>query len=494
MGLSFALFSVYGGGVYGISEESQSGEVTPIMSATSPIVPEETTATEPAATERVSSSDEIVSDDEEVTGASDPESSGEETLDSDALKAKMEEVSADIPHPDLSSDIEDIPTTLDDLFDAIDGLIFDGTHYALKILEKHPNFVTEASKEGQLTPLHIAAFSGNDEIVRYLIAHGALLDALDKKEGTPLHAAIRKGHLTTVEILLEAGADVKRRTSEGTVVDLAKAHEQLHLLPILKTALGQEESAASEEKIEAEEEKQDATPEVEAPAAVVLELNFGADKKPIERTTSISRPSRPATLPEGELIRPQTPFLDFSQQSDATENREPVMLNFLGSPIVETVRERLENLSKLLANDPLENSQPAAETTSTEEKSASHEEDTTVPSEENTPHLASMSDILKLSMHFREQELKNAKDEQRKLDEKEIEQLTREKAQLQKACAQQAQNMEQLTKRIKALEAQSTQVTLAYNDNRVYQKNILPRDDSQNNRRQRGQYHSRNRY
>lgn len=494
MGLSFALFSVYGGGVYGTSEESQSGEITPIMSATSPIVPEETTVTEPAATERVSSSDEIVSGAEEVTiGASDPESSGEETLNSDALKAKMEEISSDIPRPDLSSDIDEVPTTLDDLFDAIAEVISDGTHYALKILEKHPNFVTEASKDGQLTPLHIAAFSGNDEIVRYLIAHGALLDALDKKEGTPLHAAIRKGHLTTVEIFLEAGADVKRHTSEGTVVDLAKAHEQLHLLPILKTALGQEESAASEEKIEAEEEKQDATPEVEAPAAVVLELNFGADKKPIERTTSISRPSRPATLPEGELIRPQTPFLDFSQQSDATENREPVMLNFLGSPIVETVRERLENLSKFLENDPLENPQPAAETASTEEKSTP-QADTTAPSEENAPHLASMSDILKLSMHFREQELKNAKDEQRKLDEKEIEQLTREKAQLQKACAQQAQNMEQLTKRIKALEAQSTQVTLAYNDNRVYQKNILPRDDSQNNRRQRGQYHSRNRY
>lgn len=477
MGLSFALFSVYGGGVYGTSEELQSGGVAPVISAASPIAPEET-----AATEHVASSDEIVSGAEEVTiGASDPESSGEETLNSDALKAKMEEISSDIPRPDLSSDIEEVPTTLDDLFDAIDEVISDGTHYALKILEKHPNFVTEASKDGQLTPLHIAAFSGNDEIVRYLIAHGALLDALDKKESTPLHVAIRKGHLTTVEILLEAGADVKRHTSEGTVVDLAKAHEQLHLLPILKTALGQEESAASEEKIEAEEEKQDATPEVEAPAAVVLELNFGADKKPIERTASISRPSRPATLPEGELIRPQTPF------------REPVMLNFLGSPALKTACERLENLSKLLENDPLENPQPAAETASAEEKSTP-QADTTAPSEENAPHLASMSDILKLSMHFREQELKNAKDEQRKLDEKEIEQLTREKAQLQKACAQQAQNMEQLTKRIKALEAQSTQVTLAYNDNRVYQKNILPRDDSQNNRRQRGQYHSRNRY
>lgn len=485
MGLSFALFSVYGGGVYGISEESQSGEVTSI-------VPGKTGTVEPSVEKNVLSSDEIVSGAEEVTiGASDPESSGEETLNSDALKAKMEEVSADIPRPDLSSDIEGIPPTLDDLFDAIDENTDNETYYALKILEEYPDFITEASEGGQLTALHIAAFSGNDEIVRYLIAHGASLDALDKKEGTPLHTAIRKGHLTTVEILLEAGADVQRHTSEGTVIDLAKAHEHLHLLPILKTALGQEESIVSEEKSEAKEEKQDAALEVEAPAAVMLELNFGADKKPIERTASISRPSRPVILPEGELIRPGTPLFNPAE----TSVTGPVMLNFLGSPILETVHERLENLSKLLENDPLENPQPAAETTSTEEKSAS-QADTIEPSEENAPNLANMSDILKLSMHFREQELKNAKEEQRKLDAKDIAQLSLENGRLQEALMRQAQEVDQLVKRIKELEVQSEKapVTLAYNDNRVYQKNILPRDDSQNNRRQRGNYYSRNRY
>ena len=58
------------------------------------------------------------------------------------------------------------------------------------------------------TPLHIAAYKGNDRIVRQLIEAGANVEQIDTANGrTALHFAALKGHKTTCEMLLKAGCD-----------------------------------------------------------------------------------------------------------------------------------------------------------------------------------------------------------------------------------------------------------------------------------------------
>jgi ankyrin repeat protein len=76
------------------------------------------------------------------------------------------------------------------------------------------------------TALHYAAASGDDAIVRLLLARGAQVDALSPlKSGayTPMMMAAREGHDATALLLIAHGADRKRRNSEGlTAVEIAE--------------------------------------------------------------------------------------------------------------------------------------------------------------------------------------------------------------------------------------------------------------------------------
>ncbi|XP_034948859.1 palmitoyltransferase Hip14 isoform X2 [Chelonus insularis] len=67
-----------------------------------------------------------------------------------------------------------------------------------------------------VTLLHWAAINNRTEIVKYLIAKGANVDAIGGElASTPLHWATRQGHLSTFAILMRAGADPTLRDSEG---------------------------------------------------------------------------------------------------------------------------------------------------------------------------------------------------------------------------------------------------------------------------------------
>ncbi|XP_042882906.1 adhesion G protein-coupled receptor L2-like isoform X2 [Penaeus japonicus] len=73
------------------------------------------------------------------------------------------------------------------------------------------------------TPLHNAANSGNEELVRLLLTHGADVNAKDYQYGrTPLHLAVWSGKKREAQSLLIAGANVNAKDNYGsTPVQLA---------------------------------------------------------------------------------------------------------------------------------------------------------------------------------------------------------------------------------------------------------------------------------
>ncbi|KAJ8667909.1 hypothetical protein QAD02_009572 [Eretmocerus hayati] len=74
-----------------------------------------------------------------------------------------------------------------------------------------------------VTLLHWAAINNRTEIIKYLIAKGAVVDAIGGDlAATPLHWATRQGHLATVVLLMKHGADPTLRDCEGnTCIHLA---------------------------------------------------------------------------------------------------------------------------------------------------------------------------------------------------------------------------------------------------------------------------------
>ena len=63
------------------------------------------------------------------------------------------------------------------------------------------------------TPLHWAAGNGNRGLVAGLLQNSAELHAVDKQCYTPLHSAAEKGRLDVVELLIDSGAEVNGQAS-----------------------------------------------------------------------------------------------------------------------------------------------------------------------------------------------------------------------------------------------------------------------------------------
>jgi ankyrin repeat protein len=74
------------------------------------------------------------------------------------------------------------------------------------------------------TALHYAASVGNNDIVQLLLDRSAYIDAESPNQTTPIMMAARGGHILTVKLLLDEGADVTLKNGAGmTAIDFAKA-------------------------------------------------------------------------------------------------------------------------------------------------------------------------------------------------------------------------------------------------------------------------------
>jgi len=65
------------------------------------------------------------------------------------------------------------------------------------------------------TALHLAALKGHLESVKLLVENGAEIDATDTFSNTPLHYASENAHGDVVAFLLESGAHVNVRNHVG---------------------------------------------------------------------------------------------------------------------------------------------------------------------------------------------------------------------------------------------------------------------------------------
>ena len=73
------------------------------------------------------------------------------------------------------------------------------------------------------TPLHYACTTGKLEVAQFLIAHGAMVNALSPSDTTPLMMAVSSGNELLIKYLLDNGADLRMRNHEGySAIDVAE--------------------------------------------------------------------------------------------------------------------------------------------------------------------------------------------------------------------------------------------------------------------------------
>lgn len=75
------------------------------------------------------------------------------------------------------------------------------------------------------TALHYAAAAGDNDIVARLLEKSAYIDAESPNKTTPIMMAARGGHILTVKLLLDEGADAMLKNEVGmTAIDFALKH------------------------------------------------------------------------------------------------------------------------------------------------------------------------------------------------------------------------------------------------------------------------------
>jgi hypothetical protein len=82
-----------------------------------------------------------------------------------------------------------------------------------KAIEQGGADVNGADPVQSLTALHMAAYNGHSEVVTLLLSHDATVDCRDHEGKTPLIHACTGPFAKTVEILLDAGADINAQES-----------------------------------------------------------------------------------------------------------------------------------------------------------------------------------------------------------------------------------------------------------------------------------------
>ena len=77
------------------------------------------------------------------------------------------------------------------------------------------------------TPLHYACAKGQLDVAQFLIANGAIVDSMSLGNTTPLMMAVNSGNDQLVKLLLDKGADLQLRNTNGlTAIDIADIYDK----------------------------------------------------------------------------------------------------------------------------------------------------------------------------------------------------------------------------------------------------------------------------
>jgi ankyrin repeat protein len=102
---------------------------------------------------------------------------------------------------------------VEDLWNAI---VLKDKRMAVKIIESLQINLDERDKDDcYSSALHMAAETGQDEIVACLIKFGAPVDSKNKLDDTPLMLAAANGHLTTCKLLVQNDANVSSKDADS---------------------------------------------------------------------------------------------------------------------------------------------------------------------------------------------------------------------------------------------------------------------------------------
>jgi ankyrin repeat protein len=97
--------------------------------------------------------------------------------------------------------------------------IFDAARYGRleivkALVERNPNLAFSKDENGW-TPLHVAALNGYGDMVQFLLANNAQVNAKDDDDQTPLCEATSNDHKDIVKMLLAKGAEVNVKADDG---------------------------------------------------------------------------------------------------------------------------------------------------------------------------------------------------------------------------------------------------------------------------------------
>jgi len=84
-----------------------------------------------------------------------------------------------------------------------------GNENIVKYLVDHGAYINKQNEYGE-TSLHYACRNGNENIVKYLVEHGADINKQNSFHETPLHIACMSGSENIVEYLIEKGVEVDK--------------------------------------------------------------------------------------------------------------------------------------------------------------------------------------------------------------------------------------------------------------------------------------------
>jgi len=105
------------------------------------------------------------------------------------------------------------------------------------LLEHHADAGAIANNGMQVMPLHSAAAGRNLAIARALLEHGAPVNARQQKGWTALHAAAQHGDQPMVELLLKYGANPNAKNDDGLTPDqLAQEKGHVEIAERLRAA------------------------------------------------------------------------------------------------------------------------------------------------------------------------------------------------------------------------------------------------------------------